>query len=358
MIVVHRVIPMQTAFYPSLGELCTKYLVKRNPGLPPHELAQFFSKIADEQKQLFEQFLLFDTLAIRIREDNLPLPLLLRFFGEHGLEELIEHGALRFLQWRPTILHMVTDTPGVNALAYGDMKSETLDDPEKSIDFGLNMMTDPLPESTRRRLRAKIAPLYDKVEGDLAKRAVEYTNSAYTSGKLSKLGLPPVEPITNMPKEKRGRMNSCASEAMDYSYVMDKGMTSLTNYAFFSLLDDSREKLKARPDMVGAFNELAKVEDFPDLKALFPQLADPLKQVPKLRAKASSIKFRKWLAEATEGNAELSATYVASIADVKGPFATPKGKFGALMGRTRMRLCLRRSVKTRKIERPAADFLQ
>jgi hypothetical protein len=295
---------MQTAFYPSLGELCTKYLVKRNPGLPPHELAQFFSKIADEQKQLFEQFLLFDTLAIRIREDNLPLPLLLRFFGEHGLEELIEHGALRFLQWRPTILHMVTDTPGVNALAYGDMKS------------------------------------------------------AYTSGKLSKLGLPPVEPITNMPKEKRGRMNSCASEAMDYSYVMDKGMTSLTNYAFFSLLDDSREKLKARPDMVGAFNELAKVEDFPDLKALFPQLADPLKQVPKLRAKASSIKFRKWLAEATEGNAELSATYVASIADVKGPFATPKGKFGALMGRTRMRLCLRRSVKTRKIERPAADFLQ
>lgn len=318
---------MQTVFYPSLGELCTKYLVKRTPDLSLQEQMQFVSKFAEEQRQLFEQFLLFDTIAIRIRGDNLPLPMLLQIFGERGLEELIEQGAIRFIQWKSGIFHMVTDIPGVNALAFGDMKSATYDDPEKSIDFGFDMLKNPLPKNTRRRLRAKIAPLYENAEGDLAKRAVEFTNSAYTSGKLSKLGLPPVDPLTNMPRAKRERMNACASEVTDYSYVMDKGMTSLTNYTFFSLLSDSAEKLKKRADMVGGFNELSKVEAFPDLKALFPQLKNPLQQLPALRGKASSIKFRKWLAETTRGDADLSAAYVAAIADLKGPFATPKGKF-------------------------------
>jgi len=62
----------QTTFYPSLEALCTKYLVVGPKQPTALEMAQFPVKMVEQQQSLFEQFLLFDTVAIKIRGENVP----------------------------------------------------------------------------------------------------------------------------------------------------------------------------------------------------------------------------------------------------------------------------------------------
>lgn len=317
----------QTAFYPSLEALCTKFLVVGPKQPLALEAAQFPAKMAEQQRSLFEQFLLFDTIAIKIRGENIPLILLLRFFGERGLEELIDQGAIKFVQWKPTVFHMVTEMPGVDALASGNLNSAAYDDPEQSIELAFKWLSEPPSRHTKRLLKRKAAPLYEHPPADSSAKAVTLTKSAYNSGKLRPFNLAPNDPFDRLPLPKRALLNDCASELLEYSFALGQGMTSLSSYAFLSLFTDSVDKLKRRPDLANKFSELAKLESFPDLKLLYPQLSNPLLQLPKLRGKRSSQKFRQWLAETTEDKAELTTAYIASIANARGPLDTTKGKF-------------------------------
>jgi hypothetical protein len=316
-----------TAFFPTLEEFCTKYFVKRSQPLTIEELAQQPARMLDIQKSLFEQLLLFDQLAFKVRGENIPLILLLRLFEEKGLEELLEQGALRFIQWKPSIFHMVTDIPGVDALAVGDIGSPAIDDPEQSIELAFAWLRDPPSKRVRKILRRKVASLYETAPKELATQSAALTKSAYYSGKLAPFGLPLKQAYTEMPLSKRELLNKCASEISEYSYVLDHRMTSLSNYTYFSLLADTAKKLNARNSTLQGFSELTRIERFPDLKVLFSQLQNPLLQVARLRNRNRSRRFRHWLAVASEGNAEISAEYVAAIANAKGPLDTMSGKF-------------------------------
>ena len=125
-------------FHTSLNDFCTKYMVQGATPLSPTEIAQFPVRNLQEQAALFENLLLFETVSIKVHGENIPLVLLLRMFGEKGLEALIEQGAIRFVLWTPMVGHMVTDVPGVNALVHGNLSSPAHSDPEQSVELGLS----------------------------------------------------------------------------------------------------------------------------------------------------------------------------------------------------------------------------
>jgi hypothetical protein len=316
----------QTAFHTALETVCTKYFVQGQRPLAPLEIAEGPAKMLEVQQALFEQFLLFDRLAIRIRGENVPLILLLQFFGERGVEQLLDQGALSFVQWKPVILHMVTDTPGIDAIASGMMNSVTYNDPEASVDLSFKWMTNPPRPQYRKYLRRKITPLYQFPDAALPSQVAARTKSAYQSGKLTPFGLTPDEPYDRLPLAKRKQVNDCGSDILDYTYALDAGLTSYTSRMMFSLLAQSVEALRAQSNPTDRFDEIAKLENVPDLKTLYPKLHNPLSQVTGLRAKRSSQRFRHWLANTDKSGAELSAAYLAAIADAKGLFDTPAAK--------------------------------
>jgi hypothetical protein len=155
-------------FYTSLNDFCRKYFVIDQKPLTLAEQLQFPINDATERAKFFEHLLLFDTISIKVYGENIPLVVLLRLFGEKGLENLFEQGAIRFVLWTPMITHNVTEIPGVNALQSGRINSPAHSDPEQSVDFGLNWLQRKLSDKQRRHLKKKVLPLYEAPPEDIA----------------------------------------------------------------------------------------------------------------------------------------------------------------------------------------------
>src|ERR1700726_901522 len=298
-------------FYTSLNDFCQKYFVIGPKPLSQLETLQFPTRDAAERAALFEHLLLFDTISFKVHGENIQLAIMLRLFGEKGLEALIEQEAIRFVLWTPMITHNVTEMPGINALQSGNFSSPAHSDPEQSINLGFKWLAPPPPEYVLKRLRKKVARLYEIPPSDLAGQTVAITNSAFTSGKLRSLGFDPErQRVDNLELGERGLLAKCASDLLEYRYLLSRQMTALSSFEYFSLFSDSLEHIQTSGQTVQGFDALAKLENIPDLKTLFPTVQDGLKQLPKLRDKRRTRKFREWLSTATVGDKSVSEEYL------------------------------------------------
>jgi hypothetical protein len=320
---------LQNVFYPDLNYFCRKYLVTGEQ-LTPADTLLFPQRFKEQEASIFEQLLLFDSISFKVHGENIPLAVLFHILGESALEALMEQRALHFVLWTPQVLYMKSEIPGVNPIAYGNLNSPPHCDPEKSIELGLNWIRNPPSKRLKRRLVKKIGPLYELPAKELAGKAVEITNSSYNSGKLLSYGLSPLlKPLDKLAERERSILCDCATELLEYSFLMERGMTSFSKYRYFDLFSGSVQKIKEASDIPLRFNALARLEGFPNLKALHDQLDNGLREVPKLRIKRSSVKFREWLAsaESSEAGLEITREYVDSIANAKGLFDSARGKF-------------------------------
>ncbi|MFM0162904.1 hypothetical protein PQR39_21130 [Paraburkholderia sediminicola] len=318
----------QTIFYPGLNDFCRKYLVQNTP-ITPMDRQLFSQRLADQQKALFEQFLLFETLSFKVHGENILLPMLQNLFGKKGFDALIEQGSIKFVLWTPTILQMVDEIKGVNALSFGNLSSEPHTDPEKSIELGMNWAREKPSRKELSRLVEKVTPLYSLPRKEISGEAVELTNSAFLSGKLKRLGFDPeIMQLTELPLAKRKLLSKCADEVLEYSFLHENGMTSFSNFNYFWLFNESAKKLSTLAQVGGAYSQAATLEDLPDLKAMYDTIRSPLQSVPRFRGKRSSVKFRQWLAGASAGESgkSISKEYMDAIAEPKGFFQSKTGK--------------------------------
>ncbi|MEZ0604919.1 hypothetical protein ACAX43_22550 [Paraburkholderia sp. IW21] len=76
----------------------------------------FAQRLGDVKKSIFEHFLLFDRVSFGVHGENIPLAVLINFFGRKGFEALVVQGAVGFLLRTQNILHFVDDLNGINPL--------------------------------------------------------------------------------------------------------------------------------------------------------------------------------------------------------------------------------------------------
>jgi hypothetical protein len=300
----------QTIFYPGLNEFCRKYLVT-NTEVAPADVAQFPLRLQQENASLFEQFMLFDKISFKVYGENILVPYLIAQLGQNAFESLVEQGAIGFTLWTPVVTFLMQDIPGVMALQSGTQSS-----PAHS-------------RKERRQLVRKLLPLYRVTAPRLAAVAVGITASAFQSGKLKALNFSSQgKDIQNLALPERKALCHCATELLEYSYLIQNQMTSFSSHPYFALFDESAGKITAQTTLVTDFNRLAQVEQFPDLQYLYGELKIPFTKLVQLRKKRSSVAFRKWLAEANSAapDGEIVKEYIDSIADTKGFFETRSGK--------------------------------
>jgi hypothetical protein len=315
-------------FYPSLNNFCRKYLVEGSQPFSAADVQQLPIRHAAERAALFEHLLLFDTISFKIHGENIPLVLMLRFFGEHGLEALIDQGAIKFVLWIPIVTYSVTEMPGVNALQSGNFNSPAHSDPEQSIDTGLRWLGTEASETLKKRLKKKALPLYEMPSPDLAGETVSLTNSTFASGKLKPLGFDPSKQrLDNLVRDDRARLAKCASDLLEYRYLLSRQMTAMSSFPYFSLFSNSLSHIETAGKVTQDFARLSELEHMPDLQALFPTLPDGLKQIPALRDKRSSERFRQWLTTATGGDKSITEEYLTAITEAKGPLDTKSARF-------------------------------
>jgi hypothetical protein len=162
---------------------------------------------------------------------------------------------------------------------------------------------------------------------EFAGDTVALVKSAFRSGKLKALGFDPEEhDLGNLKLPERERLGKCAGQLLEYRYLMSREMTAMSSFEYFSLFSDSLEHIETSGRVIGGFGELTKLENMPDLKALFPTLREGLKMVQKLRDKRKSRQFRRWLSTATSGDKSVTEEYLAAITETKGPLGSTAGK--------------------------------
>jgi hypothetical protein len=319
----------QTIFYPGLNDFCRTYLVT-NRIVTPAELVQYPVRLREEKASIFEQLMLFDKISFKVYGENILVPFLISQLGMDAFEALLDQGAIGFTLWTPVVTHLIQDIPGVVALQSGTQSSPAHSDPEMSIELGLKWMNkQQLFPGARRRLIKKLVPLYNVPSPNLSRDAVGMTVSAFNSGKLNALNFSSSgKDIGNLALPERKELCRCATEILEYSYLLQHQMTSFSSKQYFSLFDESASKIQTQTKIPAEFNRLARLEGFPNLKDLYAELNDPFKKLPKLRSKDSSVTFRKWLTETSlsKNDADITKEYVDSIAESKGFFETRKGK--------------------------------
>lgn len=317
-------------FYPRLNDFCRKYFVQgANP--TRQEIQNIAPALRQVQEDIFENFLLFDKVSFKVFGENIPLTLLLRFFEIKRLEELIEQEAIDFILWTPTILTLVDNIKGVNPIASGVHNSGPHCDPEQSLELGFNWMQQPPKRSVRRSLVRKLRDVYRLPDHSLPHDAAAFITSGFHGGKLSAYGLDPKEKeydsLTSIDKK---TLALCAEDLLEYSFILANQMTSISKGEYFNFFCESKRKISLATDTSTAFNEICRIEDFPDLKALFSQIENPFQKIVSLRNKRASVKFRKWLHEYTDNEFNIhpiTHDYIQAIVSPRGFFQTWKGKF-------------------------------
>lgn len=316
----------QTAFSASLNDFCRKYLVTGQGPSPTRQA--FIADIAAERARVFEQLMLFDKVNFKVYGENILVPVLIETFGLPAFEALIEQGAFRFTLWTHDIVYMKSEVPGIDPLGHLTQNSPAHSDPEKSVELGFNWYRNKLEPRKLRSLTKKLINLYEVPDKDLAPDAVAQTYSAYKSGKLKQIGFEqPDKELRSLNLEERALLCKYSGEVLNYSHLLRKGMTSYSSFSYFTLLSQTAGKLK-QSGAPGNFSTLVELEGFPDLAAMFPQEPKTFHQLPKLRMKKNTVKFRRWLASERfdESGASVTREYLDAISDPKGFFETPKGK--------------------------------
>jgi hypothetical protein len=319
---------MQTnAFYPSLNDFCRKYFIIGQTPLTALDVAMQQPRANAEGAALFEHLLLFDHVSLKVYGENIPLAFLFEQFGAKGLESLLEQEAVKFVFFSSMIGHFISDAPGVDPLVSADHNAPVLSDPETSIDLGLAWLKEKLPKYVLKTLKRKALPLYVMPPKGFAAETVAATNSAFHAGKLKRFNLDPEkQDYRNLKLTERERVGHCAGQLFEYRFLLSSGMTSMSSFDYLSLFSESLERIEKSGRITAGFNQLAKIEDMPNLQALFLTLPDGLARLPKLRKTRTARNFRQWLSTATSGDKNLTDEYLAAIADRKGPLDFPAGK--------------------------------
>ena len=324
-------------FYQGLNDFCQKFLVIGSPS-QSNDQVQFMRQREDVARTIFESFLLFDTVSLKVHGENLPLAMLLSLMGDRAVLELAESGALRFVLWTPMVMHMVDDIPGIDPLSYGNFSSAAHSDPEESLSLGLSRYTRKLDRSSRRALIRKLRDTYTIPDKQLAAEVVEISKSAYESGRLKGYGLDPSEiAYRDIPLKKRETLSKCAGSLLEYKFAMSSNMTSYSNRDFYEFLSQSCGRLSSVESRLSRFTTLARLENIPDLKQLYAQVDDPFSKMIALRKKRTSRKFREWLSLAPHdvtAPEELSKYYLDALMQPVGLFQSTGGKFAKSIAMT------------------------
>lgn len=293
------------------------------------DLSSFDSSRKQIESELFENFLLFDKVTIKVYGENIPLALMLGLFGENNLLEMIEQDAIRFALWTPTVVYGVSEMDGIDPLMYGQLSSKAHSDPEESIELGFKWLKTPMRRVNKRSIKRKLRDIYSSPESNSSEIAVKLTKSAYLSGKLNRYGFDPDKtPFHAIPRLEKERLAKCAEDILEYSYLLSNGMTSFSKSEYYDFFTQTQKKLILAEKTIQNFCTISQLERIPDLQSIYDNIRSPFEKLVRVRKTSTSRRFRQWLAAQSGDNDQegLSRKYIDAIADSRNFFRTTQGK--------------------------------
>jgi hypothetical protein len=319
-------------YYDKLNNLARTYRVEGNKYLIK-DARNFKTDYENVINEIGEALLYYDGIAINVYGENIPLAILVNVFGVKGVEELIDQKSIEFVLDNAIITYLVTDSKGINPLQYGNLNSEAHCDPEKSATLGLEWLSNKLPRRVRRNLIRKVTKIYKVPSPDLAKDAVEFGHEGYNSNLFSDLGLPKEKDLTNLNKRERSKLCNFASQCLKLAILSQFKYDTLDLFDIAKISHQEINRLSSAKVIEKNTDKLFNVEKLPDFKELIKEGVISLDDIPKLRGKKDSKRFRLWISKVSsnDGKEDIIKEYVDAI-DRKSIFETKIGKAVKTLG--------------------------
>ena len=279
------------------------------------DLAEFTIDTELAKAKLCEALLLHDKLSLKVYGENLPLGLLVHWFGPKGVVDLLEQEGLEFVLWN-VLVGRVDGSEGLKPLAHGHLTSAPHCDPEVSAELGLEWGPNKeLPKRTKRRIIRSVRDNVRLIPGNFAEGAVNFAHRNYEKGCFSSLGLPYEKDLKEFNNQEKDLLLSLADDSLMltiaayYSYdFLNSGRpweiwsNKVAQYSHSQIVHDATERIFS-------------IENLLDLSKLVAKGALDAEEIPKLRRHPNTVKFRNWLRHHSnkEDAEELTRAYFDSL---------------------------------------------
>lgn len=291
---------------------------------------------------LFEQFLLFDSVVIKLERSNLGLHFLISILGIDKVEYLIEKDVIKLLLWTPLIVtsigrkredgtldeSVVIGTPPLVSGNYVESDS----DPEKNIETALSYFN-----FSRERKRTFIRKIRDKYlfpKNELTSKATTIIIDAYKNNRLEALGLKYEKDPENLNVTERGLLQKFGHDVLDTSVLADMGFKSYNKYSIYNISESSIKQIESAMKISDGTSQIFKIENVPDIKSLVLDNILSFDSVFDLRYKSVAKSFRKWINSVSNNEDALPITkeYIDAITGKHKFFESSGGKFMKILG--------------------------
>lgn len=307
-----------------------------------------YPRLTQEENKLllasiFEQLLIFDSITITTSRVNFPLAFLISQIGINNVERLVESGYIKFMIWSPVLVHgtgrqredgTIDESViyGQPPIAAGSLSKEDLD-PEKNIDVGLspfNLHKDRKKIFKKKALKNYLIPNGMDFSSDSAKIVID----AYKANNLAELGLPFEKEPDQLDLKDRELMLQLSHKVLETAVLSEYNFKSYENYEHMKICQKNLENIGKAYNVANNTSEILKLENLPNLKALYLQENMDFDSVFKLRHLSNAKYYRKWINNIGESSnaQEVTKEYLNEIKGNNKFFESSEGKFVRNLG--------------------------
>lgn len=286
---------------------------------------------------LFEQFLLFDKIAIKVDRQNLELYFLIKELGINKVEELIHHGIIIPVLWTPIIItslgmkkpdgSMDEDSIiGQSPLIPGRLADED-SDPERNLDRLLSYFE--LHKDRKRIFKKRVADKFVLPDNSIADNATKIVIDAYVKGQLTELGLKNEKAPENLSRPERDKLFQLGHNILETTVLAEKQFKSYDKYPEFLLTKDSVRNIETAYHVSENTSQILKVENLANIQQYVLEKRIPFERVFDLRYKRNIKEYRKWINSISKNvdTRDVTKEYIDEVAGKSKFFESTGGKF-------------------------------
>lgn len=321
------------------------YVQRYISNVAPIPLGEDISEDIQKRKLLallFEQFLLFDKIAIKIDVQNFELYFLIKELGINKVEELLDYGIIKLVLWTPAII-MTTGTElpdgtidnstimGRPPLISGWISDE-FSNPERNIDRLLSYFS--LHKDRKKTFKKKALKQFVLPDNSIAEKATEIVLDAYLKNRLADLGLRAEKAPEFLDLIERDKLFKLGHQVLETSVLAEKGFKSYDNYSLFNLTKNSVRYIESAYHVSENTSEILKIENLANIQQLVFENKIPFDRVFDMRYQPDVKHYRKWINSISVNTDARNITkeYIDQVIGKNKFFESTGGKFVRTVG--------------------------
>lgn len=275
----------QTLFVKGLNDFSSKYLKNLNP-LPPQVIVEELYL----KSKISEFLILHDKLSFKVFGENVPLIMLINWFGTDGVLELFKQNALEFVLWTPMIgyIEPTNDIKGIDPLVCGNQVSDIHCKPIVSAKEGFKWI-----KGNERPSKKTQKKIIRQVRKNTIVPPKSLPNDALSVAKFYRDEYKPKKTVLTISERKE--LSGIAEESIELSIAAEHEYSFWNQETKWNVLSKKFDYYSKANIIHKKTSNILKLEGIPDISKLVSVNKIPTNDIPNLRMTDDTKKFRAWI---------------------------------------------------------------